>query len=374
MEKIKTKMPGILLAVLLIVVIMVVGAFIKLQNKLEELGNQLMYLQDTNSILNEEIFSLQTNIEAALEEENSLIESYSVKVLELDLEKRTYQVSVSVVPKEYSSSTRTSVFFGVNEFPLVLNRYAFEGIIELSFSDIYDGNMTFLFSNGEKKNTEIAKDYVGIQTKLEKLLYGSIEKIPSYRNGQLIFNHLVEYSLNEYESQEYQSLELVLMAEDEELKVVNLLTGDTVFDGEWLEEEESERLSSEESDRQEISSGSDELISQNSDADAENNSEGIVLDSRSNTNSNNESETDEIANPLSEVEETDTSSNETDTDSETVTNIKETEKTLGKSGSIQFIKNVQIPNGKKIRLFLRAKNLRQFFLILLKSSLKFLQA
>ena len=132
MEKIKTKMPGILLAFLLIVVIMVVGAFIKLQNKLEELGNQLMYLQDTNSILNEEIFSLQTNIEAALEEENSLIESYSVKVLELDLEKRTYQVSVSVVPKEYSSSTRTSVFFGVNEFPLVLNRYAFEGIIELS--------------------------------------------------------------------------------------------------------------------------------------------------------------------------------------------------------------------------------------------------
>ena len=125
-EKIKTKMPGIILAFLLIVVILVIAGCIRLQNKLEELGNQLMYLQDTNSILNQEVLNLQTNIESALEEEASLIENYAVEVLGINLEKGTYEVKVSVVPKEYSDRTRTSVFFGVNEFPLTLNRYTFE--------------------------------------------------------------------------------------------------------------------------------------------------------------------------------------------------------------------------------------------------------
>lgn len=369
-ENIKTKMPGILLAFLLIVVIMVVGAFIQVHNKLEELGNQLMYLQDTNSILNEQIFSLQTNIEAALEEESSLIESYSVKVLNLDLEKETYQVNVSVVPKEYSNSTRTSVFFGVNEFPLVLNRYTFEGMIELPFSDVYDGNITFLFSNGDKKNTEIAKDYVGIQTKLQELLYGSIEKIPTYRNGQLLFNHSVEYSLNEYEGQEYESLELVLMADEEELKVVNLLTGNVDFDAELLEEEESEGLPSGERSRQEDENEDDEqqevsndengnsnelndVITQNANADSE--EQNIVLGSRSGTNPNNAGETNGNSNPSDEMEENDTNS---DND----TSREEIEPTLGKSGIIRFTKNVKIPEGKKVRLFLRAKNKVGFIL------------
>ena len=33
----------------------------------------------------------------------------------------TYTVSVSVVPKEYTEDTKTSVFFGTNEIPLELN-------------------------------------------------------------------------------------------------------------------------------------------------------------------------------------------------------------------------------------------------------------
>ena len=239
-EKIKTKMPGIILAFLLIVVILVIAGCIRLQNKLEELGNQLMYLQDTNSILNQEVLNLQTNIQSALEEEASLIENYAVEVLGINLEKGTYEVKVSVVPKEYSDGTRASVFFGVNEFPLTLNRYTFEGTMELSFADVYDGNITFLFANGDKKNTEIAKNYVGIQTKLQKLLYGSIETIPTYRNGKLVFDHEIEYSLNEYDSKPYESLELVLVADEKEVKVVDLFTEDVMIDESTLYEEETE--------------------------------------------------------------------------------------------------------------------------------------
>uniref|UniRef100_UPI0040579259 hypothetical protein n=1 Tax=Agathobacter sp. TaxID=2021311 RepID=UPI0040579259 len=334
MEKIKAKMPGIILAFLLIVIMVILGACIQLHNKLEELGNQLMYLQDTNSILNEEIFSLQTNIEAALEEEASLIESYTVEVLSMDFEKGTYQVKVSVIPKSYSDTTRTSVFFGVNEFPLVLNRYSFEGTVELSFADAYDGNITFLFANGDKKNTEIAKDYVGIQTKLQELLYGSIERIPSYRNGQLVFDHWVEYSLNEYDGREYESLELVLMADEEELQVVNLLAEGAAAESDITDEEETENPASmlERGSRQE--------------ADREGNQQETTSEGRSN-----------LANPQG------MNGNGLGTDGlDNSVSQEKNEPVLGKSGIVQFVKNVQIEEGKTVRLFLRAKNEAGFIL------------
>lgn len=343
-EKIKAKMPGIILAFLLILVIIIIGACVQLHNKLEELGNQLIYLQDTNSILNEEIFSLQTNIQSALEEEASLIESYTVEVLGMDFEKGTYQVKVSVVPKEYSDNTRTSVFFGVKEFSLVLNRYSFEGTIELPFSEAYDGNMTFLFSNGDKKNTEIAKDYIGIQTKLEKLLYGSIEKIPSYRNGQLAFNHSVEYSLNEYDGREYESLELVLMADGEELEVVNLLAENILIDEETQQDDTQDlSLTAEHGNRQEAQP-------QDSLEEETNNSTNLqdkdeVDNNTDNSNSQDGNEADDLNN------EEDTSIQQ-----------EEIKPILGKSGIIQFVKHIPIEEGKNVRLFLRAKNEAGFIL------------
>ena len=325
-EKIKTKMPGIVLAFLLIVVILVIAGCIRLQNKLEELGNQLMYLQDTNSILNQEVLNLQTNIESALEEEASLIENYAVEVLGINLEKGTYEVKVSVVPKEYSDRTRTSVFFGVNEFPLTLNRYTFEGTMELSFADVYDGNITFLFSNGDKKNTEIAKNYVGIQTKLQELLYGSIETIPTYRNGKLVFNHAIEYSLNEYDGKPYESLELVFVADEKEVKVVDLFTEEVVIDESTLYEEETEEPT--------VTEHSSENQTNENDAEQQSSSEEV-----SNATDSNQ------------IQNLDTPDSNTQDN-----NVVKKEQPLGKSGIIEFKKSISMKDGTKVRLFLRAKN------------------
>lgn len=325
-EKIKTKMPGIVLAFLLIVVILVIAGCIRLQNKLEELGNQLMYLQDTNSILNQEVLNLQTNIESALEEEASLIENYAVEVLGINLEKGTYDVKVSVVPKEYSNNTRTSVFFGVNEFPLTLNRYTFEGTMELSFADVYDGNITFLFSNGDKKNTEIAKNYVGIQTKLQELLYGSIETIPTYRNGKLVFNHAIEYSLNEYDGKPYESLELVFVADEKEVKVVDLFTEEVVIDESTLYEEETEEPT--------VTEHSSENQTNENDAEQQSSSEEV-----SNATDSNQ------------IQNLDTPDSNTQDN-----NVVKKEQPLGKSGIIEFKKSISMKDGTKVRLFLRAKN------------------
>ena len=199
------------------------GAMFTMQDKMTELGNQLSYLIDTNNILQSQVSNLQSNIETALEEEASLVEKQSIEVVSTDFSKGTYEVKISVIPKEYSDATKVSVFFGANEIPLTLNRFSYEGIAELSVSNNYDGNVTFLFVNGDKKNTEIIKDYQSLQTKLEDLLYGEIPKIPQYKDGKISFSDEISYTLNAYENYGYETLELVLLLDDDNAVVVNLL-------------------------------------------------------------------------------------------------------------------------------------------------------
>ena len=207
----------------IVILCVLTGTFISMGEKVSQMGNQLAYLIDTNSILQSQMLNLQGNIELALEEEASLVEKYSIEVLDTDFERGTYQVKISVVPKEYSDSTKVSIFFGVNEIPLILNRYAYEGTTQLEFKDNYDSNVAFLIANGDKRNTEVLKDYVGLQTKLEDLLYGSIPKIPKIKDGKIYFEDEISYTLNTYEDYGYETLELVLMVDEEEMKNVNLI-------------------------------------------------------------------------------------------------------------------------------------------------------
>ena len=66
----------------------------------------------------------------------------------------SYTHLVSVVPKEYTADTKTSVFFGTNEIPLELNGIKYTGEATLPLSEDYAGNVTFLFVDGNKRSTE----------------------------------------------------------------------------------------------------------------------------------------------------------------------------------------------------------------------------
>lgn len=347
-----------------------------------------MYLQDTNSILQLEVANLQSNIESALEEEASLIETYSVEVVSMNFEKETYHVKVSVVPKEYSESTKTSIFFGAMEFPLTLNRYSFEGEMDLSFHNVYDANVTFLFSNGDKKTTEVAKDYVGLQTRLKDLLYGSIPEIPNYYNGELVFSDYIDYTLNAYSSYDYESLELVVMADEEELQVVDLVEAQIAQEesdndapfwdiSSWgdfqdtqmpQENHTSETESSQQTNENhttDIQNGNSGLIQgENNNSEASGNigenGTGEIQDSQNSGQSESDigTSTDEHQgngtisdgqNPLS-------SENIGEIESENLENTRETTKIEGLSGGISYKQKFKVEAGKTIRVFLRAKN------------------
>ncbi len=164
--------------------------------ELEKMRAQVAYLQDTMNIVQSDVSNLETNLEATLEQENSLLESWSIEPVSANFAENSYDLRISLTPKNYTDATKASIFFGNREYPLTLNGHAYEGTVILSLEQNYDGNVTVLFSDDHKKATEVLSSYVGLQTQVRNVLSGSLRKAPIYRNGVLKADSSVFYELN----------------------------------------------------------------------------------------------------------------------------------------------------------------------------------
>lgn len=202
--------------VLLVLVVLMHG-------KLRALTTQLAYLQDTSDILLSEVSGMQSNIEKTLEQEASMIESYDIEIVDMDFAKGTYDVDISVIPKEYTDKTRVSIFFGTVECTLALDGYAYKGSITLPFDKDFDGNVTFLLSTDKKKNTEVLEGYEGLENRLDQVLSGTLDAAPSYKDGALRLNAECTYMLDGVGRFSFDSLELVAELDDEEIWTRDLL-------------------------------------------------------------------------------------------------------------------------------------------------------
>jgi hypothetical protein len=194
-----------------------------MHTKLEEVGNQLSYLQDNTDIIMTDLHNMETNIETALEESASLIEEYSITVTDCDFSAGTYDVAISVIPKEYTETTETSIYFGTQEYPLTLQGFTFCGTATLPMDQAYDGNVTVLFTDGGRRSTEVLQSYTGFQTSLENVLYGSIANMPTYREGTLTVRDNAVVFLEGNGSYEFAQLELIATADGEEIYHYDLL-------------------------------------------------------------------------------------------------------------------------------------------------------
>lgn len=206
---------GVSIAVLVIMIMM--------YRKMEELTNQLAYLQDTSNIILSDVGGMQANIKKTLEEEASMIESYSIEIMDMDFSRRSYQVEVSVIPKEYTDNTKVSVYFGTSEYPLTLDGFVYKDSITLPIDKSFDGNVTFLLANGKKKSTEVLEGYDGLTMDLDKVLSGKIEAAPTYKDGELHLKTDCEFALNGVGKYEFDTLELVMQLGEEEIWTQNLL-------------------------------------------------------------------------------------------------------------------------------------------------------
>ena len=191
--------------------------------ELRQLVNQITYMQDTTNIILSDVNGMQADIEKTLREEASMVESYSIEIVDMDFLRRTYKVDVSAVPKEYTEKTKMSIFFGTTECALRLEGYAYKGSLSLPLDKTFDGNIPFLLANGKKKTTEVIEEYDGLQTHLSEVLSGTVEDIPSYKDGTMKLDTACSFQLDGFDRYEFEEFKLVAQMDGEEIGVQNLL-------------------------------------------------------------------------------------------------------------------------------------------------------
>jgi hypothetical protein len=198
----------------------------RMQVTLNELMSQMFYLQDSTSVLQSDLNTMETNIEAALEQESSLIEDYSITVTDCNFAKGTYSVDITVLPKEYTEATQLTIYFGTRSYNLTLSGISFKGSATLSMANDYSGNVTVLFTNGEKRSTEVLSGYKDFQTTLKQAISGAVSSVEdSYQDGEWAVNGTVDYELDGQNSFSFESFHLI--AE---------VGADTVYDYDLLHE------------------------------------------------------------------------------------------------------------------------------------------
>ncbi len=218
---------------------------------LEKISNQLQYLEDTSKVIESNVSNLEAEWSSTLQEDTSMIEDYSIRVTGYDFAEGTYDVLITIVPKEYTDTMETSIYFGTTEYPLSLNGYAYQGTASLPIDTSYDGNMTILFADGNKKNTEVVHSYVGFQSMAADILSGSMIAMPEYVDGMLNVVDNVTVNLDGNGLFEFPTLCYVVEEDDKIVYVQDLLeekeeTGEPEAADEETQEDTEESESKEE--------------------------------------------------------------------------------------------------------------------------------
>ena len=192
-------------AITIILLAALIAGAVLLNNRIKKLETQMSYTSDNTSVILSDVQTMQDDIKSTLEEEASLITD-----------------SVSVVPKEYTEDTKTSVFFGTNEIPLELNGIKYTGEATLPLSEDFAGNVTFLFVDGNKRSTEVLDEFEGVTSVFKNVASGILANKPTFDNGSIKLGTDVDVAVMGNDYFDFNSVQLVVASSDTELKTYDI--------------------------------------------------------------------------------------------------------------------------------------------------------
>ena len=201
-------------AITIILLAALIAGAVLLNNRIKKLETQMSYTSDNTSVILSDVQTMQDDIKSTLEEEASLITDWDISLKSADFTDMTYTVSVSVVPKEYTEDTKTSVFFGTNEIPLELNGIKYTGEATLPLSEDYAGNVTFLFVDGNKRSTEVLDEFKGVTSVFKNVASGILADKPTFDNGSIKLGTDVDVAVMGNDYFDFNSVQLVVASSD----------------------------------------------------------------------------------------------------------------------------------------------------------------
>ena len=175
-----------------------------------QVDSKVAYVQDSLAILTTDVKNMKAEIQQTLEDENSLVEEYTVELADLNLDDMTYSVYVTVMPKTYTETTEIYMYFGTTEYPLELNGYFFDGTITLPLDSDYTGNATLLIVDGNQRSTEVLSGYEDKAPTFESVIVASAFTQPTVSDGIVTVTAPEQLVLIANDSFEFTSFNLIV--------------------------------------------------------------------------------------------------------------------------------------------------------------------
>ena len=209
-------------AITIILLAALIAGAVLLYNRIKKLETETVYVLSVKSALFKEMS--QSVMRLASSSRVDLISSCMVCTSEsiTDVLSEVYDICVSVVPKEYTEDTKTSVFFGTNEIPLELDGIKYTGEATLPLSEDYAGNVTFLFVDGNMRSTEVLVKFEGVTSVFKNVASGILADKPTFDNGSIKLGTDVDVAVMGNDYFDFNSVQLLVASSDTELKTYDI--------------------------------------------------------------------------------------------------------------------------------------------------------
>lgn len=154
-----------------------------LKNSMDNYYQQIVSGVNRNS---NEISNIYSNINAILEKQSSLLDSYEIEFGDsLDKDSLTVPVKFTVVPKEYSEGLTINIQLNDESFILNKKGTSFEATVDIDIFDTFQPKVV-ISQNGIQK-TESIDEYYDLYNKFLLQLDGNYNGSIQYSNGKHIY-------------------------------------------------------------------------------------------------------------------------------------------------------------------------------------------
>lgn len=136
MEKVHKIIIGLLAATLCLVLILGFSTYNRLETQISNLEARILSLYSQLSNISYNMSSIKSDIQSAIEEEASIISSYSAVQSGLD-ENYCRDITFTVSPKQYTEETTAKLYIGGREYAMAKNGAVFSVTAALPVNEIY---------------------------------------------------------------------------------------------------------------------------------------------------------------------------------------------------------------------------------------------
>ncbi|MFA9381615.1 MAG: hypothetical protein ACERKO_11210 [Acetanaerobacterium sp.] len=176
------------LLIVLIVLVVVFGIYLSDQSarRIDDVSNQVNNLSDTVNSQNQRISSLYSQIENLLNRQASIIDSYNISYGAINNDDMTYEVSLTVTPKEFKENTTASFTLGDLGGDMSRTGTAFSALINVPVKAQYHPIVTF--NEDGKSRSETLSDEISFQQNYVYQIKCTFTGSISYQDKQMHYD------------------------------------------------------------------------------------------------------------------------------------------------------------------------------------------